>query len=447
MRSLRTVVVLLCLALAATTVSALPAHAATNQKGTYTPLTAQRILDTRVPTGVPQAGPLGPGKTLDLQVAGRGGVPTSGVAAVVLNLTVTNTTANGYLAAYPTGGSRPVVSSINFNKGIALANIATVPLGTGGKITIYASNGGPVSVIADVMGFYAANDVPSATTGPGSEFDVVDPDRLVDTRTDPEGILAANGVLTTSIEFLGVDSSDIKALALNITAVGGTGSGYLTAWNNVGSPPKTSTLNYRKGAAVANLAVVNTSVCTVCDPTPQVQFGVYNGSSTPVHVLVDLVGVYFNDGSVSLRFSPVTPVRISDSRTPLNGVPLTPNQTQTVNAPSTVAGPNTIALVANAAVVAPTASTYLTLWAGGQRPTASNLNALAGTTAANGAFVGLSDANQFSLYNQAGTGNFIIDVSGRFDIGTGLAAKQQQVAAKKFSTPQVSSRRTAVAAR
>ncbi|MDP9020136.1 MAG: S8 family serine peptidase, partial [Actinomycetota bacterium] len=52
----------------------------------YTPLAPSRILDTRYGNGAPKA-KLGPGASLDLQVTGRGGVPSSGVSGVVVNLT------------------------------------------------------------------------------------------------------------------------------------------------------------------------------------------------------------------------------------------------------------------------------------------------------------------------------------------------------------------------
>ena len=51
--------------------------------------TAARILDTRVGNGAPQAKVAASG-TVDLQVLGRGGVPATDVAAVVVNVTVTS---------------------------------------------------------------------------------------------------------------------------------------------------------------------------------------------------------------------------------------------------------------------------------------------------------------------------------------------------------------------
>src|SRR4051812_35669912 len=51
--------------------------------GLFGPLTPRRLLDTRSGVGAP-VGRVAAGSTLALQVAGRGGVPSTGVAAVVL---------------------------------------------------------------------------------------------------------------------------------------------------------------------------------------------------------------------------------------------------------------------------------------------------------------------------------------------------------------------------
>src|SRR4029077_4997519 len=68
--------------------------------GEFTPKVPARITDTRPLSGEPNAGStLTAGATLDVQVTGVGGVPATGVSAVVLNATVTNTTAAGFLTA------------------------------------------------------------------------------------------------------------------------------------------------------------------------------------------------------------------------------------------------------------------------------------------------------------------------------------------------------------
>ncbi len=63
------------------------AAAATGAAGTFVSLPPSRVLDTR--TGNGATGPVTGYSTVSVQVTGRGGVPSSGVSAVVLNVTET----------------------------------------------------------------------------------------------------------------------------------------------------------------------------------------------------------------------------------------------------------------------------------------------------------------------------------------------------------------------
>jgi len=435
----RTLALLLCLALVGVFAPTVASAATATVKGTYYPLTSARLLDTRTTNGGHPT-KLGPQSTLVLDVAGRGGVPTPGASAVVINITATGASANSFLTAWPAGTARPGVSSINFLAGITRANIATVPINASGDISFY-NNAGSVNVVVDVLGFYGSGATSPTNPGIANEFTSLVPERLVDTRQTTQGALEGNGQITMYVDF-GLDgslSSSVHALAINVTAVGATGAGYLTTWDGGTTRPTASTLNFVGPSPTANMAVVKTKLCTTtaCGTPAPVQFAIYNGSTSPVHLLVDLVGIYFNDGTAGLRFTPLAPKRISDSRTPLNGTPLGQQQTQTLTAPSTVVSADTDSLVTNTTAVAPSAGTYLSMWRYGEtRPPVSNLNAPASTTVANGAVIPVSGANKFSIYNNAGTTNFLIDVTGRFDGSLSLAALR---AAKRSDLGQVSS--------
>jgi RHS repeat-associated protein len=128
----------------------------TNAFNTVPPV---RVLDTR--TCLSPCGRLGAGATLDVQIGGQNNIPTNATVAVV-NLTVVNPTAAGYLTAYQTGTTRPTTSNVNFTAGQVLANMAFVPLGTGtnaGKITLYAGIS-DTDVLVDIVGY----DAPATTT-------------------------------------------------------------------------------------------------------------------------------------------------------------------------------------------------------------------------------------------------------------------------------------------
>src|SRR5207245_3089153 len=76
--------------------------------GAYHPMTPTRILDTR------SGSSLGPGQSIDVLITGQGGVPSMGVTAVVMNVTVTRTSASSYLTVYPAGAARPVASNLHW---------------------------------------------------------------------------------------------------------------------------------------------------------------------------------------------------------------------------------------------------------------------------------------------------------------------------------------------
>ena len=118
--------------------------------GALVPLTPVRILDTRIGTG----GIVGlrPAQsTVDVQIAGVGGVPATGARAVILNATVTEPTGPGYLTIFPAGTARPLASDLNFSAGETQPNLVVVQLGSGGKVSLFSAAG--AHVIFDVAGW------------------------------------------------------------------------------------------------------------------------------------------------------------------------------------------------------------------------------------------------------------------------------------------------------
>ncbi|MEO5679062.1 MAG: hypothetical protein ABIS47_05265, partial [Acidimicrobiales bacterium] len=125
----------------------------------YNALPAARLMDTRpgAPTtdGIASGtGPLAPGATRTLTVTGRGGVPATGVGAVVINMAVTGTTAPSFLTVFPTGWPQPNASSLNFGAGQTIANLVIAKVGSNGQISI-TNFSGSTQVIGDVAGWFA----------------------------------------------------------------------------------------------------------------------------------------------------------------------------------------------------------------------------------------------------------------------------------------------------
>ena len=107
--------------------------AVTDPTGRYQVVTPSRIVDTRTGLGLP-AGPVRANTTAAFQVTGRGGVPATGVQSVVVNITVVNPAATGWLVAYASGSPQPRTSTVNYPGGWTGATSATVPVGADGKM-------------------------------------------------------------------------------------------------------------------------------------------------------------------------------------------------------------------------------------------------------------------------------------------------------------------------
>jgi hypothetical protein len=439
------------LAVAATTLtstaglaSAAPSavSAVTPTWGTYQTVAPARVLDTRLGTGAPKAA-LVPGGTINLSVLGTAGVPSTGVSAVVLNVTITGATKAGYLTVFPAGATRPTASSINFVAGTDRANMVTASLGTvgagAGMVAIY-SPAGSVQVIADVMGYYLAD---GATTA-GGFFQGTGAERIMDTRDPVFGAplaLAPGKAVSVSVNYSDptvVANPHVRALAVNITAVSPTKAGFLAAWDGGAVKPTTSSVNFAAGTDTANMAIVPVGPCVGCGASTGLpSISVVNGSNGTVNVIVDVVGFY-DDGQIvdptgapidGLRFKPMTPTRIVDTRISQGTTTFVGSSSKSVSVPASVVGPDTLGLVTNTTAVLPTLSAYLTLWAQGgvlgiPMPAVSNLNAAKGSIVANATLTEVMPifdvnfnpvGNGFSIFNSRGTTNVVVDVMGTME--------------------------------
>lgn len=387
----------------------LSAFGAEDARGTYVPVDQTRLLDTRS-SGTRT--PLGPGGTATVPVVGRAGVPTSGVAAAVVNLTSVRPTTSTWLTAWPSGTAKPVVSSLNAAPGRTVANLVTVPVGADGAIRV-ANASGSTHVLVDLLGWYAVDDSVRTDFGiTGLQLQPTDPARVADGTIGPGE--AAGLVVDFSSPADPQANDRVAALAVNVTVVRPATAGYLTAWDGGTAPPTTSTLNFAAGEVAPNMALVRTS-----REPDGVGIALGNGSGGSLRVLVDLVGVYTHGDATGLRFTPTAPRRILDTRTGtgLPKGPFTAGSTRTATAPTSLLGPGTVGLVTNLTGIRATSQTYLTQWDGATpRPTVSSLNVAPGATRAASSFVLLSTSDTFATYNSLGTMDVAQDVMGTFDL-------------------------------
>ncbi|MDQ2738934.1 MAG: hypothetical protein M3Y35_10050, partial [Actinomycetota bacterium] len=141
------------LLLSTASANAAPAKAATATppaSGTTVMMNPSRIADSR--PGGSSIGTFQAHWREDLQVAGRGGVPLTGVAAVILNVTAVGPSTSGYLTVWPFGIPRPTTSNLNFTAGQDVANTVIVRLSPDGTISLYNGSAGNVDVLVDVEG-------------------------------------------------------------------------------------------------------------------------------------------------------------------------------------------------------------------------------------------------------------------------------------------------------
>ena len=220
----------------------------------FYPLAPCRVADTRDTTKPPGLGPpqLSALTPRDLPVLLSPCIPTGvNPAAYSLNFTVVpGGHPVGFLSAWPTGQTQPVVSTLNDQTGTIVANAAIVPAGTAGNISVYATDN--TQLLVDIDGYFAP-----AGEGGLSLYPAV-PCRVIDTRKVGSG-QPFTGTLAPPVDV--VDSpcgppAAAQAYVFNATVVPVSSLGYLTLWPDGGDRPVVSTLNAVDGALTNNMAIV-----------------------------------------------------------------------------------------------------------------------------------------------------------------------------------------------
>jgi hypothetical protein len=119
--------------------------------GTVMPVTPKRVVDTRISLGAPGPAPENNGWIVDFDNLDLVNIPQG----VLINLTVTEPQAAGWLSAFPYGVSLPLVSNLNFTPGAVVPNLALLTLGQGYGV-LYNGSGGTSQIVADVLAYVLA---------------------------------------------------------------------------------------------------------------------------------------------------------------------------------------------------------------------------------------------------------------------------------------------------
>ena len=262
-------------------------HLTTSGQAEFAVWLRDRIIEVNS-DGYQPARRLGAGEVLRVPVLGVAGVPVSGVAGVALNVTAVGPSGPGFLRVWDCAVAEPETSSVNFvAAGAVEPNAVLVPLSPGGSgpdagQVCVSSPLVPVDVVVDVSGWFDAGLRPAVG-------------RVVDTREvgGPDRLAAGEVLRVPVLGVAGVPVSGVAGVALNVTAVGPSGPGFLRVWDCAVAEPETSSVNFVAAGAVEPNAVLvplspggsGPDAGQVCVSSPLV----------PVDVVVDVSG-WFDAG-------------------------------------------------------------------------------------------------------------------------------------------------------
>jgi hypothetical protein len=98
----------------------------------------------------------GTGEALTINVYNKGGLPTTGIAAVALNVTAVDgenpTRGGGYVTVYPCALGKPDASNLNFTDNQTIPNMVIAPVDNNGNICFYVY--GKTHLLADITGYF-----------------------------------------------------------------------------------------------------------------------------------------------------------------------------------------------------------------------------------------------------------------------------------------------------
>jgi len=273
------------------------ADSSTGPAGLFVPA-AGRLLDTRNGTGG-YATPMPAGAVRTVAVAGRAGVPASGVSAVALTLTVVGAGTVGAVSVAPGDVATPSGAALVFNPGDSISNTALVALHADGGLHVLADHA--VNLVIDVQGYFTAG----SATAPGG-FVAVSQTRLADTRSGsgvPAAKVGTGGAVTVQAAGLASVPPDASAVYANITVLNQAAIGYLRTYAADQPVPSTGALDFDDSATAQSVAI---------PLSPDGQFKVLVGAGGPVDLVVDIQG-YFTAAASQATFTPAA-VHLLDTR-------------------------------------------------------------------------------------------------------------------------------------
>ena len=234
-----------------------------------------RLFDTRprYATGYSGAKPEA-GDTVTVQVGGRGGVPSSGVRAAVLNVVAVQPEDEGEVQAGAAGMAPGAWRNLLIARpGQVIANLVIVPLDSNGRAALRTTVG--THLVVDVQGWFTG---PSAAVTTAGLFVPITPARFMDTRG---GSPVLGPALVDTARRFDMPACPRAGLG-NLTVIPATATSFdqLGPYNQYLGGTYSNLNADVVGAPVANAALVLTG--------SGYDLGVW--TSSPTHVIMDMSG-------------------------------------------------------------------------------------------------------------------------------------------------------------
>lgn len=396
-------------------------------------LTPSRLLDTRGTTGdtltsgtTSPSTPVAANSTTLLQISGDTVTPsTSGspttipatVTAVAIDLTATSESGSGFLTTYADGTQRPITSSTDYSASTPVTGYQIIPVGLDGKIAFFNSGSSTTHLLVDITGYYTSDPT---LAGDQTFTPLTNSARALDTRTSiantsltSTGAVAANTTFTLQITGETSIPSNATAVAINLGAVGPSGSGFLEAYATGSAPTLDTALSYNSTSSFASMSA-DIPIGTGGTIT------ISNQGTSSANILADVFGYFTTSTTNGDTYHTINPTRLVDTRSGIGGTTgaIASDGTYTVSQADT----KTVTTIPNSVLATMLTVTQPSSYGntidyptGASMPNTSNVNWYAGQTIANLALNTTNSSGQFSIYSQSpGTIQLIIDSSGFF---------------------------------
>jgi hypothetical protein len=236
---------------------------------TITPISPVRLIDTRGEShgAIRTQAKISGNNVLQVKATDiPGRVPATGVAAVSLNVAVTNAEGNGFVTAYPCG-ARGLVANVNYVTGETVSNAVLAPVSPEGNVCFFSL--APVDLVIDINGWL-----------PDSGYNAITPSRIFDTRagespnalrTVPKTQISGDPALQVQVTNLGVGGAlvpgaGVGAVSLNVAVANSTRAGYLAVYP-CGQRQLVANVNFTAGEIASNAVFVPVSAAGNCAST------------------------------------------------------------------------------------------------------------------------------------------------------------------------------------